>query len=63
MQKPRPKSTSSSRVIETKRREPIPGASTSGNNSGVETRNKPRGGSSSDDAKRKDKNRRSNISF
>ena len=61
----RPKSSSSSRVIVTNRQvlSGNPGTSSSRDNSGVQTRNKPRGGSSSDDAKRKDMNRRSNILF
>jgi dynactin complex subunit len=61
----RPKSNSSSRVIVTNRRvlSGNPGTSSSRDNSGVQTRNKLRGGSSSDDAKRKDMNRRSNILF
>ncbi|CAB4036196.1 Hypothetical predicted protein [Paramuricea clavata] len=63
--KTRPKSTSSSRVIETSRRvsSGTPGTSSPRNNSGVQTRSKPRGGSSSDTAKRKELNRRSNILF
>jgi dynactin complex subunit len=63
--KTRPKSTSSSRVIETSRRvsSGTPETSSPRNNSGVQTHSKPRGGSSSDTAKRKEQNRRSNILF
>ena len=61
----RPKSTSSSRVIVTNRRVSAgtPGTSSTRNNAGVQIRSKPRAGSSSDTAKRKEMNRRSNILF
>ena len=61
----RPKSTSSSRVIVTNRRASsgTPGTSSSRNNAGVQIRSKDRAGSSSDTAKRKEMNRRSNILF
>jgi dynactin complex subunit len=45
------------------RREGTPGTSSPRNNSGAQTRNKPRAGSSSDNGKRKETNRRSNILF
>ena len=61
----RPKSNSSNRVIVTNRRvsSGSPGTSTPQNNSGANTRTKARGGSSSDNAKTKEINRRSNILF
>jgi hypothetical protein len=45
------------------RREGTAGTSSPRNNSGAQTRNKPRAGSSSDNGKRKETNRRSNILF